>query len=227
MKRTIALAASRLAPSRPKPDAASPPSAAGKPERWWQWILLYPTLGISLLTAAPQWVDQARAAVQGINQASARDAEKQSMLWRRNLSCAAAPFAWYSNPSNVRVDATICDSGDIFVRAATPANGQFFKWIAIEDVVQAPAEAGNPIIPAAHAARLDLGAMAGSVERKRGAARGAQYAQSQAMVICQRFIDQRMLVRRVQTPQGCFDEIVDTFNGQVVRRNQVPCAPQC
>ena len=47
------------------------------------------------------------------------------------------------------------------------------------------------------------------------------------MVICQRFIDQRMLVRRVQTPQGCFDEIVDTFNGQVVRRNQVPCAPQC
>lgn len=226
MKRTIALAASRLAPSRSKPDAASPPPASGKPERWWQWILLYPTLGISLLTAAPQWVDQARAAVQGINQASARDAEKQSQLWRRNLSCAAAPFAWYSNPSNVKVDATICDSGDIFVRAATPANGQFFKWIAIEDVVQLPVDAGNPVIPAAQAAYKRLEGVGGAV-RARGGAPALKLAGQQAMVICQRFLDQRMLVRRVQTPQGCFDEIVDTFNGQVVRRNPVPCAPQC
>lgn len=210
--------------------SARPVAAPTTPEpaRWWQWILLYPALGISLLTAAPQWFDKAQSAWAG-TKVPLEDAEKQSKLWRRNLTCAAAPFNWHNNPSNVKVDATICDSGDIFVRAATPANGQFFKWVPIEEIVQSPPVGGNPLIPTAQASTGTPGWRTLELTREARSTPALPLirVQQQGNVICQRFIDQRMLLRHVQTPQGCFDEVVDTYNGAVVRRTQVPCRQGC
>ena len=53
------------------------------------------------------------------------------------------------------------------------------------------------------------------------------YALQTATVLCQKIVDGRYIHRRVQTPDGCFDEIIDTFNGQVVKRESAPCTPQC
>jgi len=192
------------------------------PQRWWQWILLYPAFAVALITAGPQWIDKGRALALGIQGGSASEAEKQAMLWRKNLSCSAAPFAWFNNPSNIKVDATICDSGDILVRANTPENSQFFKWLPLEDVVRTSGQAG--LIPAAHAATLRPRAAPAPAAAE---PRVFRVAQGQAMVICQRIIDGRRLLRRVQTPQGCFDEIIDTYNGSMVSRSPAPCIPTC
>ena len=48
-----------------------------------------------------------------------------------------------------------------------------------------------------------------------------------ATVLCQEIVDGRYIHRRVQTPEGCFDEVIDTYNGQVVKRDPAPCTPQC
>jgi hypothetical protein len=202
--------------------AANEDSKSGTPKQWWQWILLYPAFAVALLTAGPQWYDRASAAIKGIKGGSVTDAEKQAALWRKNLSCSAAPFAWYSNPSNVKIDATICDSGDIFVRASTPENGNFFKWVPLDDVLRS-AQSGGGMIPAANAASLSL--RAGPQLQLKPA--GMLVALQAATVLCQHFIDDRHILRRVQTPQGCFDEVIDTYNGSVVKRTPAPCSSQC
>jgi hypothetical protein len=193
------------------------------PQRWWQWILLYPAFAVALITAGPQWIDKGRALALGVKGGSAAEAEKQAQLWRKNLSCSAAPFAWFNTPSTVKVDATICDSGDIFVRASAPDNSNYFKWVPLEDVLRSAGQSGG-LIPAAHAATLSA-----SLGRPGRPAPSSMFklAQGQANIICQKFIDDRHILRRVQTPQGCFDEVIDTFNGSVVSRNPAPCTPQC
>ena len=44
-------------------------------------------------------------------------ADQQAALWKKNLACSAAPFAWFNSVNNVKVDTTTCDSGDVLVRA--------------------------------------------------------------------------------------------------------------
>lgn len=203
-----------------KQERAAGAAGSGTPQRWWQWFFIYPALGISLLTAAPQWYDKVGARLQAVKGDSLAAAQEQNLLWRRNLDCTAAPKAWVNNPSNVKIDATICDSGDIFVRAVTPDNGEHFKWVAVKEVVQQEPEGGSSIFPSANAATL------------RSAMATASYStlmpRAQAVtVLCQKFIDDRHVLRRVQTPEGCFDEVIDTFNGSVVKRTPAPCVPQC
>jgi hypothetical protein len=197
---------------RQAPDHAKP---------WWHLFLVYPALGVALITAAPQWFDKIGATLQGVKGDSLAAAQEQNRLWRANLGCTAAPKAWYSSPSNVKIDATICDSGDIFVRAVTPDNGEHFKWVPVKDVVQQESGGGS-IIPSANAATLRLAPLIAASSPSRLLPRAQAVT-----VLCQRFVDGRHLLRRVQTPQGCFDEVIDTYNGAVVQRNPAPCVPQC
>src|SRR4051812_12800150 len=88
-------------------------------KRLVEWAVIMPVLVGSLLTAGPQWIDSIRAAAQGIHSGSLKDAREQTRMWQKNLACAAAPYSWFSSPGNIKVDATLCDSGDIFVRAST------------------------------------------------------------------------------------------------------------
>ena len=108
----------------PKASTTEADGAKGGPSKWWQWVILYPTLAISFLSAAPQWVDKAQAMFNGVEDRGWDEAKQQQDAWRANLTCSAAPFDWYSTPENLKVDATICNSGDIFVRVATPKQGK-------------------------------------------------------------------------------------------------------
>ena len=206
------------APQRPRQNKAAANATVHAPFRWWQWILVYPTLAISLSAAAPEWLDKYWAP-EGATSAS--EAEKQNRLWQKNASCAALPFKGFLNPGNVKVDATICNSGDILVHAVTPENAQVYRWFAIDDVL--PKADDGSFIPRAQAATLTatFPSPNGSIQQP-----AVKLAQFQVTVICQKF-NGRYLMRRISTPQGCFDEVIDTFNGAVVSRNQAPCVPQC
>ena len=204
------------------------PEAGEKPRQWWQWFMLYPTVAVALLTALPTWIDKGLAVYHGTKTSSYAESDKQRALWRKNLSCSASPFSWYSNPRNVKVDATICDSGDVFVRAATPDNQNFFEWVDLDAVVGA--SEGGSLIPKANAAdlatrlrSLRLAGWNGEI----GVGGPLSASQPSATVVCQRFLDDRMLLRHISTPEGCFDETVDTLNGETVKRTQVPCRTSC
>ena len=198
------------------------------PTRWWQWFLLYPALGVALLTAVPQWLDRALAVVNHTNQDSYKDALAQNKLWKKNISCGGAPSSWYVNPHNVKIDATICSSGDILVRAATPESSDFLRWVPVDEVIKT--DSGNSIFPTARAAERPAGTsnlllqLSGGRSPAESLMTKVQYG---PVIICQRFVDPRHVLRHVRAGPACFDEIVDTYNGAVVQRNQVPCRNGC
>ena len=210
--------------ARPRARTSSNGRKVKSRRKLLEWGVVFPILLGSLLTAGPQWIDSIRAMMQGINSGTVKQAKQQAALWRKNLACAGAPYSWFNSPGDIKVDATICDSGDIFVRASTPGNQQYFKWLPLSDVVQGEEAGGGGIIPEANAATLALRAAPAPYS---AAPPGVRLAQPVANVVCQKFLDDRRLLRRVKTPQGCFDEVIDTFNGQVVSRKAVPCNPQC
>ena len=203
-----------------------------KTRRWWQWLLIYPTAGIALMTAAPAWIDRALAVWHNTATDSFRVAEQQNALWRKNLACSARPFNWYHNPRNTRVDAQICPSGDVFVRVSTPDDRTFFEWVDVDSLVtQGQAGGGGlSLIPAAHAATFAtrLGPTGPAARQSAGVARlAAADGRPTARIVCQGFLDRRRLRRHVRAPGGCFEEVIDTLNGTVVERRRVPCRTQC
>ncbi len=182
-------------------------SPARKP--FWQWFLLYPTFGIAVVTAAPGLADKALAAYHQTGTATYSGAVKQFEMWTKNVECTKAPVAWYDSPRKVKLDATLCDSGDLFVRAVTPDNRTVYHWVPLDEVIAPPESAGG-LIPAAHAAP----------------AAPVRLAMLQSgQVLCQQQVNGNTLVRRIRTPQGCFDEFVNMYTGQVIERRPAPCAP--
>jgi hypothetical protein len=203
----------------PKASTSEADGAKAGPARWWQWVILYPTLAISILSAAPQWVDKAQAMFNGVEDRGWEEAKQQQDAWRANLTCSAAPFDWYSTPENLKVDATICNLGDIFVRVTTPKQGNFYQWVLLNTIVKDKKTASLPLISSAYAGENATWRTEGSYQVASGEA---------ATVVCQAFMpDGRTIKRHVSTAQGCFDEYVDTYTGQVTRREQVQCRSTC
>jgi hypothetical protein len=84
-------------------------------------------------------VDKIRALTAGVSGSYAA-AEKQSELWRKNISCVGAPPNFVDAANNLKVDATICSSGDIFVHVITPDNREVYQWVSVEDMARRPGE---------------------------------------------------------------------------------------
>jgi hypothetical protein len=208
-----------------KARAASRLRRATKRKHWWERLLVYPALIAALISAGPQWIDRWAAWKQNVASGSLKVAEQQTRLWRTNFDCSQLPAAWFTGPTNVKIDTTTCNSGDVFIRALTADNRQFFHWVPLDEVLKSGGTGGGGgggLVGIAHAATLDS-----RVSHPTALAPAMFSLLQPAGVLCQKFIDDRHILRRVSTPQGCFDEVIDTFNGSVVSRNPAPCTPQC
>jgi hypothetical protein len=201
--------ATKVASRKSRLSSDNEESKTAPAKHWWQWLLLYPSFAVALLTAGPQWYDRINGYMLGV--ASASQAEKQAQLWQKNASCVGLNSNGYLSPRRIAVDATICNSGDILVRAITPERNEIYRWLALDDIVRK--ESSGRLIPTAEAASLMFNQSA------------IQVALLQT-VICTK-TDGRYLTRRVQTPEGCFDEVIDTYTGALVSRKPAPCTPQC
>jgi hypothetical protein len=192
-----------------EPTTASP-SGTMPPQRWWQWFLIYPTVLIALITAVPEWLKIAEAWREDIPTEQLEEAKRQHELWVRNLTCTMRPMDLFLNPSNIKVDAEICDSGDVFVRIFTPDERGLFHWVDVERL--ATSDLAGPFRTAGTS----------SGETARATERG-----SVAHVMCQRFVDNRLLLRVISVDGVCFDETVDTYTGQVTARVEAQCREAC
>jgi hypothetical protein len=211
------MATRAAAPKTRAPKKAD--AAPAGPQRWWQYVLLYPTFFAAIVSASPDWIEKYKSYRLGV--VSAAESEKQAALWQKNRECASLESGGYLSPSDVSVDATICKSGDILVRAVTKQNREIFKWLPLADVVpSATASIASGLIPPANAATITTGQAS---VRKTPLVPAYRIAQT---VQCTRS-DGRYLHRVVQTPNGCFHEVIDTFTGALVSRNQVPCGSGC
>jgi hypothetical protein len=219
------------------PAVSASTSPPGGPAKWWHWLLIYPTLAVSILTAAPQWFDRIQALANDVRDRNFREAEEQSALYAKNLTCTTAPFDWYLNPNNVNLDATICESGDIYVRASAPDRPSAYYFVAVDRILGvdepartkvAAAAAGSARFTAAAVDPEDLLIRVQSPSQfpLRPPAQRMQQAVL-TEVICTKFVDKRVVLRHLRTPQACFDEWVDTLNGRTQKRVQTACRKAC
>ena len=97
-------------------EGAADKPAFVQPRAWWQWVLLYPTLIVSLLTAIPAWIDKYQAYKLGINSKALAAANEQNQLWQANLECTKSQeFQRVTNQHKIEVGAHLCPSGDLLV----------------------------------------------------------------------------------------------------------------
>ncbi|WP_299841174.1 hypothetical protein [uncultured Paracoccus sp.] len=226
------------APVAPPAKPADPPPDR-EPRRWWQWMFLYPTAAALLLTAVPDWVDSLRAFYNDLDRSKITMAEALARTSRinRNLGCLATPAPLVPAGTS-SVESLICDSGDILIRLVTQDGKRAYEIIETARLLaqnEPPATAsaapllGRLVSMTAEArqteARMTLGPIAEQVPDDQPAITLAQ--QYQIITQCQRFLDERMLLRNVQIGGSCFNEIVDTYTGIVVSREQVPCSNTC
>lgn len=180
------------------------------PQKWWQWILVYPTLVGIIISAIPTWVDIIKSKVYEVPPGYSKMAEEQNDLWRKNLECSSAPTEYYETEYNIKVDATICKSGDILVKVLEPNGNPHYVWVPVQGLINE--RSAESLLSNAYAVQSFL---------------PLQTGQSGVIVLCQKFLGQGRLLRRVRDNNGCFDEIINTFNGRVIQRNPAPCNSNC
>jgi hypothetical protein len=197
------------------------------PKKWWQWFLLYPVFATSVIASIPTYInliksDDSQAKTHSAQSASTENnqqekklakMEAQNKLWKANLQCSSAPESPVTTEKNYKVDATICNStGDILVKVYPPKGEAYYRWVALDDIIgdatMQSSGTASWFISSAYAADMQL-ALNGTV-------------------ICQRYVTQNQLLRRIQVAgQGCFDEVVDTYTGAVVSTTPSNCSAQC
>lgn len=206
-------------------------ATSGRPNRLWQWLLLYPSLGIALITAVPQWIDAGVALTNGLKPSQLAEANTQATFWERNLKCTESVFEWVENPQNVKVDGTICPSGDIMVRIEVPSQGGAYKGsirgILIDDILKQANTASLSLVGTAHAAVKPNAPLTQTPIRtlaNRVLAQNSKFA----VVVCQKFqSDKRTIKRHVKVSGQCYDEFVDTYTGNIKRRQKTSCRSGC
>ena len=71
------------------PDTREARSARTAASRW-QWMLLYPSLVATLLSAVPSWLDHIQAANIGVKTSDLAQAKEQKRLWETGRRPGAA-----------------------------------------------------------------------------------------------------------------------------------------
>jgi len=203
------------------------------PQKWWQWFIVYPSIGVALISSLPNVYDKVGAAYANLIRkpgqqaiSSIGEAEDQKKMWLENKDCNTLQHAWVPTQNLLKVDTTICPrTGDVLVQALTQSNQQFQRWVSSAQQViklESPSKQTD-VFNAAGIFSTANAATRTAIGLYRQNITPVQYQQ----ILCQRQIDFRTLLRRFGTPQGCFDVIIDMYTGQVYRQVPAPCVPQC
>lgn len=197
--------------AQPASVGSAEPSGDGKPkaDKWWKWVLLYPTLAISVFSSIPTYVELVGSTWLKVPFGQYKSAMKENDLWKDNIDCAAAPFDGLKNNSNVSVDAVVCQSGHVLVRVKPPEKKTTYKWVPLDSE---------------------------ALEKKAGFFLSNAYAERQAdvivvaqtnfVVVCQQWLGNGLVRRRIldKSINRCFDEVVNTYTGKVISVNPSSCS---
>jgi hypothetical protein len=177
-------------------------------------------LVLAMIGAVPQYLAWINAYTLGVPSESIHWAKAQERLWKKNFACATQLANSSSNYAaltgeQVVVVAWACPSGDVLVTLESPVDESFRRsvWISLKTPWQFTRRFPllvQEALAAAGSQRADIG-VAPMVE-----------------VLCQRWLPNRFIKRRIQLADGrCFDEVINPRTGQVVSRQNAPCDRAC
>lgn len=188
-----------------------------KPKNWWQWFLLYPTLGISLLGMIPGSAELYRVFKTGGNVPihQTKFAMEQKSAWERNADCLVnSEMHEVVNPSNIKIGVRICPfTGDVQIQGYVPGNPHaVYRWVPLSKLINV---------------NQDTGVVSFSLFPKAVAAEMLEHQTGE--VLCQRWLGNGILLQRIYWPpnDSCYDNVINTYTGNLIRSDPAPCNRQC
>ncbi len=183
------------------------------PIKWWQWLLMYPTLVIALLGHIPNGIKLYHSYKTGVSFSKIDASSEQNNLWKKNLDCLTGlNFHEVTTASNATVSVGICKSGDVLVcgKSADPTVEGEKLWISFSQIKKK------------HTSLIIKDAWAASIRESFLVAEGG------ATVICRKWIGDGLLLMRLKYPNGqCVDQTINTFTGVIISTAEAPCDSQC
>ncbi|SRR6266849_4310507 len=182
----------------------------GSPQRWWQWVFMYPTIVVALAGAVPQYYQWVTAATLGLPiSGNVRGAQEQEMAWERNVNCLRAiDHIKPGSSTNYSIDLVSCPSGDILVTLTPLQNPdqQISRWIVTRDLFTRVAQ---PFFA--------IGALAQGPGTPPGGPTQVRILDTKK--------DGAIVTRRLQlSDNSCIDETIDAYTGRRIDRKQAPCS---
>lgn len=181
--------------------------------KWWQWILMYPTLLVAIIGAIPKYSDWIRAFVWQIPTGTVELAKEQLRLWNDNFECSKEKdVECIETPANYKIGAIVCPTGDVLVKVDSPEEkNPFYRWIGMDTFLEAksifsPKEAEGQIISFNQPIIL---------------------AKSE-VVLCQKRDKNDYIIRIAKDSRGkCWKEKINPRTGKVIIRRSVSCDSSC
>jgi hypothetical protein len=182
------------------------------PAKWWQWLLMYPTLAVAIIGAIPQYQNWWQAYKLKVPARSVSQATEQIDLWNKNYECSKK-----ENPYTVKtcrnelIQTTVCPSGDILVKVQTPDKPTpDYRWIGFNTFRDTNAVAFDPFVKEAYADETGKGINL--------------FAQNET-ILCQYRDANGFIVRRIRLSNGrCQEEVINPYTGATTIR-PAPCTP--
>jgi hypothetical protein len=185
---------------------------AMKPKKWYQWCLLYPTLLIAIIGMVPKAINLVDSYKYDIPYADVAEAGYQNKLWERNFDCIREDMEVYLATTKLGdiIKVAACEgTGDVIVEIDFKDGNEVAKWIAFDTFCDMCGDTATFLSPS-----LANAMEAYAIEQK-----------VEVTVICQRWLRNGRLFRRVSVNGICYDEVINTWTGEIESRLQVGCAP--
>jgi hypothetical protein len=163
---------------------------------WWQWILMYPTLGIAILGAIPTVVQGIRAFSIGTTYSEVPIVQRNATLFENNWKCLGKSGTTVQLADNTKIEVAVCERGDIWIRSTTAENQGHVSWVTRDEVL-------------------------GKKQTKQVVTRGLgvslqSLAQNTARPLCVFKDKSGKIIRRiVVAPGNCRDEQIDPYTGRI------------
>ena len=191
------------------------------PKKLWQWILIYPTLFISLGVNVPGMILEYKASKHNMTAKQFKEAENQQEIWKRNIDCIreVKNVMTATTKTNDTVSVGACeDTGDIIVEIDYADGRNDVKWVSFKSM--------SPATTAMNSTLMSVLSPKGAIANELLIPSMYQQRQRRIRTICQWWIDRNRLFRRVQVEgDGCYDVIINTFYQKVESRKPVRCEP--
>ncbi len=182
------------------------------PFKWWQWLLMYPTLAVAIIGAIPQYQSWWQAHKLKVPANRVSQAEEQLALWNKNAECTKKEIPYsIKTIRNELIETTVCPSGDMLVKLQKPDKQTAdSRWIGFDTFGDTNMAAYDPFAKEAYAKEIEKGTNL--------------YAQIVA-ILCQYRDAKGFIVRRVRLANGqCQEEVINPYTGATTIR-PAHCTP--
>jgi len=110
--------------------ATAAPESPKLPSKFWQYLIIYPTLALSIGGSIPTVWNEVKAWKLGVNSSQLQLVKEQENLWHTNLDCIQQQGIYEADGADgVVVKVTLCPTGDVLLRYYYNDWGPIFKWV--------------------------------------------------------------------------------------------------